>query len=276
MVEKNTHGAAAVPFVAPCRKLAPLAPLGWLRLGWQDMRRAWRESITYGILMMLISWLISLLAYRLGNYGLLLGVLSGFVFLGPVLAIGLYSISAALERQQQTSLSRTLRAGKRHLGNVMVFALILLVLFLVWARAASMVHIFFPMESSPDWRNIAVFLAIGSAVGSVFAAVTFMISAFSLPMIVHRDVDAVTAVVTSINAVLRNKPAMLVWIMLIVLAVFLGFATGMLGFILTLPVIGFATWHGYLETIDASGFPRHREGVTSTARPAGQDSAGDD
>ncbi len=270
MVEKHgddTDKAAAVPFVAPCRQLAPFAPVGWLRLGWADMRRAWPESITYGVLMCLLSWLISLLAYQMGNYGLLLGVLSGFVFLGPVLAIGLYSISAALERQQKTSLRRTLRAEKRHIGNVMIFALILLVLFLVWARAASMVHIFFPIEFQQNWRAIVTFLGIGSAVGAVFAGITFMISAFSLPMIVHRDVDAVTAVVSSINAVLRNKLAMLVWSLLILLAVVVGFATAMLGFVITLPVIGFATWHGYLETIDASEFPRHKEGVTSTARP---------
>jgi uncharacterized membrane protein len=143
----------------------------------------------------------------------------------------------------------------------------LLIVFLVWARAGSMVHVFFPMESSPQFADLATYLTIGSAVGSVFAAITFAVAAFSLPMIMHRDIDAVTAVVTSINAVLRNKQAMLVWIMVIVGGVAIGFGTGFLGLIVTFPLLGYATWHGYLETIDASAFPRHTEGVTARPRP---------
>jgi len=89
-------------------------------------------------------------------------------------------------------------------------------------------------------------------------------------MMVDRDVDTVTAVVTSVNAVLRNKPAMAVWAGLIVLAVAPGFALLMIGreqgagFALvmlllgiTLPLIGHATWHGYRATVDASAWPRN-------------------
>ena len=96
---------------------------------------------------------------------------------------------------------------------------ILLVIFLVWARAASMTHVFFPALARPSLAELATFLAIGSMIGSLFAAFVFCISAFSLPMIVDRKADMVTAVVTSFNAVLRNKAAMLVWALLIVAAV---------------------------------------------------------
>ncbi len=82
-------------------------------------------------------------------------------------------------------------------------------------------------------------------------------------MIVHRRVDAVTAAVTSINAVLRNRLAMMVWFGLIVVGVLFGFATFFIGLAIILPVIGHAAWHGYLEAIDASGFPRHESGVTA-------------
>jgi uncharacterized membrane protein len=97
--------------------------------------------------------------------------------------------------------------------------------------------------------------------------VTFSASAFSLPMIMHRDVDSVTAIVTSINAVLRNKGAMIVWLSLIVLGLLVGVATAFVGLVVIIPVIGYAAWHGYLATIDASAFPRHTTGITATPRP---------
>jgi uncharacterized membrane protein len=96
--------------------------------------------------------------------------------------------------------------------------------------------------------------------------VTFSASAFSLPMIMHRDVDSITAIVTSINAVLRNKGAMIVWLSLIVLLLLVGVVTAFVGLIVIIPVIGYAAWHGYLETIDADDFPRHEDGITSTPR----------
>ena len=89
----------------------------------------------------------------------------------------------------------------------------------------------------------------------VFALISFAASAFSLPMLLDRRTDGVTAALTSANAVLKNKPAMLVWICLILLAVIIGFATGFIGLAVTMPVIGHATWHAYKDTIDASAWP---------------------
>lgn len=245
------------PFVAPCCKLAAGAPLGWLKLGWQDFRRAPGQSLAYGLVIAALSWVVTAIGMKMGSYWAVLVLLSGFVFVAPVLALGLYSISRQLGAGMKPSLGRCFGEQRRGLGTAMVFALALLVVFLVWARAGSMLHVFFPVEAHPDWRQLAGFLAIGSAVGSVFALVTFAFSAFSLPMICDRDADAITAVVTSVNAVLRNKPAMLVWILLIVLLTAVGFATALLGLAITIPLLGYATWHGYRETIDASAWPRN-------------------
>jgi uncharacterized membrane protein len=145
----------------------------------------------------------------------------------------------------------------------MLFALVLLVLFMVWARAGAMVSVFFPMRGNPTLADLSVYLSVGSAVGAIFATLTFSISAFSLPMIMHRRVDAVTAVVTSFNAVLRNKLALVIWFALICTGLVIGAATAFIGLAVILPVIGHAVWHGYLDTIDASGFPRHAEGITA-------------
>lgn len=251
----NENETEAPPLLAPCRDISLKAPFGWLKKGWTDMRRAPRQSLSYGIAVTALSYLVSLLALKLGSWVVFLALLSGFIFIGPVMAIGLYAISAQLQRGEAPSFSRCLRAEKKCLGNALVFALILMVIFLVWARAASMLHIFFPVEANPGWSELLTFYGIGSAVGSIFATITFSFSAFSLPMIMDREVDTVTAVVTSINAVLRNKGAMFVWIVLIVFATALGFATAFLGLAITIPLIGHATWHAYQETIDARIFP---------------------
>jgi uncharacterized membrane protein len=117
------------------------------------------------------------------------------------------------------------------------------------------------------------FFAFGSTIGAVFAAITFSASAFSLPMIMHRDVDSITAIVTSVNAVLRNKRAMVVWLTIIVLSLLVGVATAFIGLVVIVPVIGYAAWHGYLETINADAFPRHQVGITSVPRPADEKSS---
>jgi uncharacterized membrane protein len=171
-----------------------------------------------------------------------------------VLAFALYSISRQLCLNRQPSLSRTLRAVRRPFQNAMVFGLLLLIIFLVWARAGSMVHIFFPMDADPEWGDLFVFLAIGSAIGAVFAGISFAASAFSLPMLANRDVDVITAVVSSINAVLRNKPALLTWAALIVVLTALGVATALLGLIIVIPWLAFATWHGYQQALDVSAW----------------------
>ncbi len=146
--------------------------------------------------------------------------MSGFILVAPLLAVGTYSISEQIERGLQPSLRRCFIEERRAFGNLMVFALVLMIVFLVWWRAASAVHIFFPVDmTTPDWTDYLQFLGIGSAIGSIFATIVFSAAAFSLPMLMDREADSITAVVTSINAVLRNKPAMAVWAALIVLAV---------------------------------------------------------
>lgn len=256
--------AEALPFVAPCRTLTWGAPCRWLMLGLADFRRAWPQSLAYGAFMALAIAFVSGLAWRFGQQWLLLAMLGGFVFLAPLTCTGLYALSAALEQGEPPSLRRALATSFRQLlGTELVFTLVLLVVFLVWARAAAMVSVFFPTAGHPRLADLALYLSVGSAVGAIFAAVTFAVSAFSLPMILDRRVDAVTAAVTSIHAVLRNKGPMAVWLALIVTGLVAGIATGFVGLAIVLPIVGHAAWHGYRETIDASAFPRHVTGVAA-------------
>ncbi len=221
-----------------------------MALGAPGLGRSARGAVSESCL-----WL-SLATWVWGNLGLYLGLVSGFVFLGPWLALTLYSISLRLERGERPTVARSLADAWRSVGGALFFAVILVVVFLVWARAANTLYIFFPQISDPALVDLLLFLGVGSAVGALFCAVIFTISAFALPMLMDCKVDAVTAVVTSINAVLRNKRAMAVWAMMIVGSVLLGILTAWLAFAVVLPVIGHATWHAYRETIDASAWPR--------------------
>ena len=258
-----------MPFVAPCKILSPWAPFRWIRLGTRDLLEAPQQSLVYGLSVALLIGIVCALAWFHGSQWIMFAMLGGFVFLAPLTCIGLYAISAQIERGQPPLLARSLRAAfRRHFGNEMIFALVLLVIFLLWARSAVMVTVFFPTEGDVTVREWINYLGFGSLIGAVFAAVTFSASAFSLPMLMHRDVDSITAIVTSINAVLRNKFAMLIWLTIVVISLLVGVATAFVGLTFIIPIIGYAAWHGYLETIDAEQFPRHSVGITSVPRQA--------
>jgi uncharacterized membrane protein len=270
--QQSANSRDEMPFVAPCRKLSPWAPFNWLRAGIQDLIHAPQQSLAYGLAVAVMIAVVCLLAWTRGSQWFMFAMLGGFVFLAPLTCIGLYAISAQLERGQPPLMARSLRAAlKRHFGNEMIFALVLLVIFLVWARAAVMVSVFFPTEGEVTTMQLVSFFTFGTTIGAIFAAITFSASAFSLPMIMHRDVDSITAIVTSVNAVLRNKRAMLVWLTLIVVLLLIGVATAFIGLVVIVPVIGYAAWHGYMETIDAEDFPRHATGITAVPRSESAD-----
>ncbi len=237
------------PFVAPCTDLDPVSPLQWLKAGWSDYRAAPALSLSWGMACWLLSILVTWGAWKTGGWVLLISLLSGFVFIAPLLAFGMYSVSRQLCLGNKPTLAGTLRAAKKPFTNSLVFALVLLVIFLLWARAASMVHIFFPSFGEVNLEDLALYLGVGSAVGAVFALITFSASVFSLPFIANRDVDVITAVVSSINAVLRNRWTMLVWAIIVAFFTVVGFVTLMFGFIIIIPWLGYATWHGYRSAL---------------------------
>jgi uncharacterized membrane protein len=244
-----------LPFVAPCNELPNAAPFEWLAHAWRDMRAAPVLSLFYGVLLALLSAGIAVLTWRSGLIVLYLGLATGFVFVGPWLAMGLYSISYQLEAGRKPTLAYSLRQARAHMRDTLVLGICLLIVLLVWARAATLMNVFRPQTGLPTLREILPFLAIGSCVGAIFAAIVFAATAFSLPMLLDRRTDAITAVVTSINATLRNKRTMLIWAMLIVAAVVVGFATLFVGFIVLMPLLGHASWHAYRATIDARMWP---------------------
>lgn len=243
------------PFVVPCAALTLGAPFRWLRLGWQDYRRAPALSLFFGVAIFLASVAVSATAYVFGNFALLAALLSGFVFLAPLIAAGLYCVARQHDAGQQPRLRDSWILAKRVVGQAGVFALAQMVILMIWARSGMMLNALFPIETG-EFQIVVQFLLLGSAIGSVFAVVTFATAVFSLPMIADRDVDMITGIVSSVNAVLRNKTVCLLWAALIVGLTLIGFATAFLGLIVIMPWLAYAAWHAYQDALDASVWPR--------------------
>ncbi len=255
--QKSRVNTNTLPFVAPCRELDMEAPRRWIARGIADFKRAPGQSLAYGVTATMLCYGAGYAGFVISGPLVLLTVLSGLTLIGPVMAIGLYSISFQLENGRVPKLTYCLRGGGPGIGNLGLFTSVLVVLFLVWIHVGHLLHLFFPAGGfmSNKW-DLVFFLGIGSAVGAIFAVTTFCISAFSLPMILDRNTDLVTAVVTSINAVLRNRKVMLLWAATILGGIVFSVLTGLLGLVVIFPVIGYATWHGYRETVDASDWPQ--------------------
>lgn len=247
--------AAARPFLVPCARPPLSAPWRWLRLGWNDLRRAPRLTAVFGSVIVVASVLISLLAWELGRFALLAALLSGFVFVAPLIAVGLHGVSRALERGREPRLAESFVLARRIAGQAAVFALAQGVIILVWSRAGMVITALRPATDG-DTAALIEYLAIGSAVGGMFAALTFAVAAFSLPMIADRDVDMITAAVSSVHAVLRNLPVMALWALLIVLLTAIGMATAFIGLGVVMPWLAYSAWHAYREVIDASSWPQ--------------------
>jgi uncharacterized membrane protein len=243
--DERIYAPAGVP-----RRLSPTAPLRWLALGWRDLRRAPLVSLSYGAALVAAGYLLAGLAWLGGQYILLFSLVTGLLLVGPVLAFGLYDISRQLETRQKPSLRHGLQTMRESLGQELVFAVVILVIMLVWARAANVIHAFFPAMADPSLQDLALFLGVGCSVGALFAIVVFSVSVVSLPMMMDRDADVITAAITSVRTVLANPVTMLVWGALIVLTAVLGFATAMLGLAVGLPLIGHASWHAYREALE--------------------------
>ena len=250
-------GKKPLPFTAKVNKIPLDAPIEWLRKGAADMRKAPVVSLTYGLVLTLMSILIAYASWKFGTLALYLSMATGFMLIGPVLAIGLYSVSCQIESGKTPEMSHCVKQGGGHLKDMLVYSFVLLIVFMLWARSATALHIFFPASGDYEVRELALFLGIGTLIGAVFSAIVFTTSAFTLPMIMDRKTDGITAVITSVNAVLQNKAAMFLWGVIIVTLVVLGFLTAFLGFIVIMPLIGHATWHAYRSTVDASQWPEH-------------------
>ena len=239
----------ALPVV---RHVAATAPFGWLAAGWRDFRAHPWPSLFYGACFATMGWLIAI-TFR-HAYAYVSALTTGFFLVGPFLAIGLYDLSRRRERGEPAWLAPTLDAWRSNFGAIGIFALLLLVILLVWARASLVVFALFYTHDMPSLEGFLgqvaslrnpEFLLTYLMVGGFFAALVFAISVVSVPMMLDRGTDGVVATLTSLRAFGANVPAMLVWGSTITVLVVAGFAVYFVGLLVAVPVVGHATWHAY-------------------------------
>ena len=235
-------------------------PWEWLGAGWKDMWRAPSVSVAYGLLFVIMGYLLVYMVEA--RFHFILALTSGFLLVGPFLAMGLYDISRRLEAGEPVSLGHALTAWRHNPLSIALFSLALGLLMIVWVRLAALLFAVMVggREVSLDVAagqlffsgSGLTFLLVFTATGAVIAAAVFAVSVVSIPMMLDRKTDFITAMLTSIAAVRANPGPMALWAVLIVIFTGIGLMTFYLGLAIALPLIGHATWHAYRSLVEDS------------------------
>lgn len=243
------------------RRIAKDAPWEWLAAGWRDMWATKSISLLYGFVFAAIASALTLAMTALNLSSLVITLGAGFILLGPVLAVGLYEMSRRLEAGETIVLKEVIMVRTKSPAQLMFLGMMLMIAFLVWIRVATLLFaLFYGLQGFPPLsqflsellftaRGLALF-TVGCAVGGVLAMIVFAISAISVPLLMVRNVDAVSAMLLSIEAVRKNLVPMILWAWLIALMIGFGIATLFAGLIITFPLIGHATWHAFQALVD--------------------------
>jgi uncharacterized membrane protein len=235
----------------PLQTLSPGAPLRWVAQGWRDFLRCPGIGLFFGGCFAAMGWALLLVFRHAPAWTLALS--AGFLLVGPFLCLGLYEASRTLERGARPDLGSSLLAWQQSLGTMAIFGGVLLILEMLWGRA-SLIVFAVSFDGMPDFQGSllrllrpehAGFIVAYVAVGGVFAGLIFGISVIAIPMILDRQVDAITAALASLRLVLTQPLVMLCWGALITLLVVLALLPGFLGLLVVGPVLGHASWHAY-------------------------------
>jgi uncharacterized membrane protein len=246
------------PRLRPSRSYARALPanaaLRWLTAGWVDFRYSPFESLLYGVVVFALSALVigGLIAADL--LWLIFPASSGFLVVGPLFASGLYQKS----RDRQSRLRDMLLVKPRSPGQLAFAGLLLCLLVVLWLRAADLLYaLFYGLLPFPGFDHVLAALLTtprgwaliitGSAVGGLFAAFAMAISLFSIPMLLERRTDALTAFGTSLAMTTQNLRCALPWAIIVTLGFALCAITGLLGLIVIFPVLGYGTWHAWVD-----------------------------
>ena len=240
-------------------KIEMTAPFEWLSKGWQDMWHAGRYSLMYGAAIVLISGMLTYGLFATGNLFLLPFLVAAFFLIAPFLGIGLYQMSAHLERGESLKTCNALEAWKSNHTQISLITVGFLIIAQLWIASNFILFALLYEGISPPIHNFidSVFLSekglrfsiASMTVGFFFAWCAYTISVITVPMLIDRKVDGFTAIRISIKSVLRNMPAMMLWAFLIVLIVGLGLMTYYIGLIVALPIIGHGSWHAYRSLV---------------------------
>lgn len=257
------------PYVPPAQEgprarlvlLSLLAPWRWLALGFSDLRASPGIALFYGAAFWAMAQLLAAVFRSSPEYTL--SMVSGCLLVGPFLAMGLYEVSRRRELGQMPDLAASLTCWDGHIKSMAMLVLVLLVLELLWGRASLVVFAVFFNTGMPSTTGVLEaifnpenidFVAVYVFVGGVFATLVYAISAVSIPMILDRDTDAISAGITSIRVFFGELAVMLLWGLVLSVLVVLSFMSPwMLGLMVVGPWLGHASWHAYRGTVTWEG-----------------------
>lgn len=231
-----------------------------LRKGLADFRRSWRFGLAFASVYV-VGGLGLVTAFVLTrNEFLIFPAVAGFLLIGPITAVGLYEISRRLECGEPLETRPILLSFLRHGGTqLLLFGCVLVFAMVAWLKVASVIYaLAFGLSPLPigemlsralDSPRIMTFLLVGNVIGAALATVVFAISVVAVPYLLDKDTDFMTALTTSLRAVARNPVTMLTWSATIGFLAFISVLGLFLGFFVTLPVVGHATWHLYRRVV---------------------------
>ena len=240
------------------RSVALGQPFYWLSAGWRDLRTSPIASLAYGLLFAVVGDVITIFAWRSGH--IFIAATSGFFLIAPLLAGGLYEISRRRERGESSTFFGSLAAGRYNARELAKLGLLLAVIGLTWERVSTLLfHLLAPqlapdllvlitaMPTNPEHRDLLFIWLIS---GGTLALLVFAITVVSVPMLLDRKVDFVTAMRTSLRAVDANLRVMVLWTFMVVTLTVLSFVTLFFGLIVFMPLIGHASWHAYRDLVE--------------------------
>lgn len=228
--------------------------------GIDDFAAMAKMSVVFGLVYALAGLFILWIAIAQGLLVLAFPLVAGFTLIGPFAAVGLYEMSRHREKGLPVTWSTLLRS-MRHAsaGSIVFLGFALMFTFFVWLRIALLIYALIFGTAPIDIADLLdqlvttgrgwLFLLLGNGIGAAFALMAFSLSVISFPLLLDRDADFVTAIVTSIRVVLINPVPMLLWAVIVAASLVVACAPAFLGLIIALPVLGHSTWHLYRKTV---------------------------
>ena len=247
------------PSEAPLKEIVALQlsdPFRWLQRGASDLMAEKGIALFYGLCFWAMAVVLGLVFRSKPEYAM--SIASGCLLIGPFLAMGLYEVSRRRELNIKSELGASLTCWDDHVKSMGMLVLVLIVLELLWGRASLVVFAVFFNTGMPsttgviraifnpeNWEFLLVYLAVGGA----FAGLVFSVSVVSIPMILDRDTDAISAAITSLQVVFGNLGVMVLWGLLLTALVVLALLPWGAGLIVVGPLLGHASWHAYRGSV---------------------------